>query len=359
MATRIVGERGDPRLEDADDDESEPRARQRVVDRSHDHGGVGRPRKGRLLCTGASNDAAEDGEEDNKGARWAPHEWESIPAAWRGDRATRPSSLPRAARPHYSGSVSKPSLRLLVAVHDVTPAHARRLEVLYHLLDELGVRRYALLVVPNWHGSWPLVEYPDFVAQLRERAANGAEILLHGWRHDEVGLPRSLAHRLRTFGRTDREGEFASLTPVEAAARIARGLAALRGAGLEPLGFVPPAWLAGPTLPRVVREEGLTFTEDAHAVVALNGQGQRIAAPATCWSTRRSWRAAGSVVVASLRLRLERARPLVRVALHPPDADVPAVLASCRRTLVALLERRRLTTYRELLLEERSRVAAR
>src|SRR5207244_2307289 len=358
IATRIVGERGDPRLEDADDHESEPRARQRVVDRSHDHGGVGRPGKGRLLCTGASNDAAEDSEEENKGARRAPHGWKVYTP--RGGRiAPRGPALPRAARPHYSGSVSKPSLRLLVAVHDVAPANARRLEVLYHLLDELGVRRYALLVVPNWHGSWPLVEYPDFVAQLRERAANGAEILLHGWRHDEVGLPRSLAHRLRTVGRTDREGEFASLTPVEAAARIARGLAALRCAGLEPLGFVPPAWLAGPTLPRVVREEGLTFTEDAHAVVALNGQGQRIAAPATCWSTRRSWRAAGSVVVASLRLRLERARPLVRVALHPPDADVPAVLASCRRTLVALLERRRLTTYRELLLEERSRVAAR
>ena len=241
------------------------------------------------------------------------------------------------------------ALRLLVAVHDVTPAHARRLEVLYRLLDELGVRRYALLVVPNWHGAWPLAGYPEFAGQLRERAASGVEILLHGLRHDEVGLPRPLAHRLRTFGHTDREGEFASLAPVEASARIARGVAALRDAGLEPLGFVPPAWLARPTLARVVQEEGLRLTEDARAVVVLNGEARRMAAPATCWSTRRRWRAAGSVLVAALRLRLERTRPLVRVALHPPDADVPAVLASCRRTLSELLARRRVTTYREIV----------
>jgi len=238
--------------------------------------------------------------------------------------------------------------QLLVAVHDVTPAHERWLDVLYRLLDEFDIRRYALLVVPDWHGAWPLAAFSGFAAELRRRAASGAEIVLHGLRHDEVGQPRSLAHRARTFGRTDREGEFASLRPPEAGRRIAEGLATLRRAGLEPIGFVPPAWLAGPCLPQAVRDAGLTFTEDARAVVSLV-DGRRIAAPATCWSTRRAWRATGSVIVAALRLRLERARPLVRVALHPPDTESPAVLESCRRTLGALLERRVVTDYRELL----------
>ena len=220
--------------------------------------------------------------------------------------------------------------------------------MLYRLLEEFGVRQYALLVVPDWHGAWPLDAYSEFTAELHERAAAGAEVVLHGLRHDEVGLPRSLAHRVRTFGRTDREGEFASLAPAEARARIDRGLATLRASGLEPIGFVPPAWLGGPDLERVVRDSGLAFTEDARGVVMLTN-GRRLRAPATCWSTRRAWRAAGSVVVAALRLRLERARPLVRVALHPPDAESPAVLESCRRTLGALLERRTVTDYRELI----------
>jgi predicted deacetylase len=118
--------------------------------------------------------------------------------------------------------------------------------------------------------------------------------------------------------------------------------------GLEPIGFVPPAWLACPELEPIVREAGLAFTEDTHAVMAL-ARGQRIPAPATCWSTRRAWRRAGSVAVAAARLRLERTRPLVRIAFHPPDAQWPGVLTSCRRTLAAQLERRHVITYRELI----------
>ena len=239
-------------------------------------------------------------------------------------------------------------LRLLVSIHDVTPAHERWLDVLYRMLEELGVRRYALLVVPNWHGAWPLERFGDFTAQLRGRAASGAEIVLHGLRHDEVGQPRPLAHIARTFGRTDREAEFASLSPDDAAERIGQGLATLRQCGLAAIGFVPPAWLARPELARVVRDADLAFTEDTRAVLAV-AQGRRIPAPATCWSTRRPWRAMGSVVVAALRLRLERARPVVRIALHPPDAGTPSVLASCRRTLAALLEQRTVIDYRELL----------
>jgi predicted deacetylase len=236
----------------------------------------------------------------------------------------------------------------LVSVHDVTPAHERSLDVLYGLLDQAGVRRYALLVVPNWHGTWPLARFATFTAGLRHRAAAGAEIVLHGLRHDEVGQPRTLAHWARTVGRTAREGEFASLDAPEAAARIAAGLAVLRAAGLEPIGFVPPAWLARPAHEAVLRNAGLAFTEDTRAVTTLT-QRQRIAAPATCWSTRRAWRRVGSVVVAAARLRLEQSGPLVRIAFHPPDAQWPRVLSSCRGTLEALLERRAVITYRELL----------
>ena len=69
--------------------------------------------------------------------------------------------------------------RLLVAVHDVTPAHGERLERIFALLDRLGMTQYALFVVPNWHGEWPLGEHPAFVEELRRRLASGAEIFLH------------------------------------------------------------------------------------------------------------------------------------------------------------------------------------
>src|SRR5574341_2427042 len=108
---------------------------------------------------------------------------------------------------------------LLVALHDVTPAHSGALERAYALLEEFGVRRYALFVVPTWHGAWPLDAHPEFAARLRERAAQGCEVMLHGLRHDEAGTRRSMGEEVRALGRTAREAEFLALGEDDAARR--------------------------------------------------------------------------------------------------------------------------------------------
>jgi predicted deacetylase len=64
---------------------------------------------------------------------------------------------------------------LLIAIHDLTPAHAQHLESVF-ALEQHGVPRYALLVVPDWHGCWPLEADEAFEAQLRERRRSGAEL---------------------------------------------------------------------------------------------------------------------------------------------------------------------------------------
>jgi len=94
---------------------------------------------------------------------------------------------------------------LLVSIHDVTPALAEGVARLWALCAERGVRP-ALLVVPDWHGEWPLEAHPAFVAWLRARAGEGAEIVLHGERHDEVGLPRRFADELRAWVRREYGG---------------------------------------------------------------------------------------------------------------------------------------------------------
>ena len=92
-------------------------------------------------------------------------------------------------------------MSLLVSIHDVTPGARDGVARLWELCARRGVRP-ALLVVPDWHGEWPLEPHPAFVAWLRARAAEGAEIVLHGERHDEVGSPRAAADALRALGRT-------------------------------------------------------------------------------------------------------------------------------------------------------------
>lgn len=208
-------------------------------------------------------------------------------------------------------------MSLLVSIHDVTPALERGVFRLWELCAARGIRP-ALLVVPDWHGRWPLERHPAFVQWLRARVAEGAEVALHGERHDEAGLPRRPADRIRAWGRTDREGEFLTLDEAAAAERIGRGLARLRALDLQPIGFVPPAWLAREGAYRAAGGAGLRFSEDDRSIRLLPS-GRRLNSPVVRWSARTPLRARGSVVVARARWALQRRTRFPRIALHPQD----------------------------------------
>jgi hypothetical protein len=227
-------------------------------------------------------------------------------------------------------------MKLLVSIHDVSPANRAAVLELWTMCRARGITP-ALFVVPNWHGEWPLPEYPDFVAWLRGCASVGAEIFLHGERHDEQGSVRTLAGRVRAFGVTDSEGEFLSLNEDEVRQRIARGLDVLRGCGLQPIGFVPPAWLASHAWRRIVVEAGLSISEDVESVY-LHGRATRLQTPVTRWSTRTGLRAFLSEIVAEIRWLRGSSAPLIRVALHPDDLSSRRVRASIGRTLTHWLE---------------------
>ncbi|MEP6619540.1 MAG: polysaccharide deacetylase family protein [bacterium] len=228
-------------------------------------------------------------------------------------------------------------MKLLVSIHDVSPASEAAVLELWRLCRARDITP-ALLVVPNWHGQWPLSEYPAFVAWLHEASGLGAEVFLHGERHDERGSQRTFADRVRAFGVTDSEGEFLSLSRGEALCRMERGLKALRACGLEPAGFVPPAWLGPPGWSALVRACGLRFSEDAE-FVHLHERATRLATPVTRWSARTRLRAALSASVADLRWRRDPHAPLMRVALHPNDLTSHDVRASIEQTLSRWLRR--------------------
>jgi uncharacterized protein len=186
---------------------------------------------------------------------------------------------------------------LLVSIHDVTPALQDGVRRLWDMCAARGLSP-ALLVVPDWQGEWPLERHPAFVKWLRERASGGAEIVLHGVRHSR--------------------GEFQALDRAAARERIDRGLASLRALGLEPGGFVPPAWLAREDGHTAVRDAGLGFSEDERSV-HLFPAGRRVASPAVRWSARTPLRAWGSVAVARGRWLVQRRARYPRIAFHPQD----------------------------------------
>lgn len=237
-------------------------------------------------------------------------------------------------------------MKLLVSIHDVTPAYEASVRALWQMCARRDITP-ALLVVPNWHGRWPLARSFPFVAWMRARARDGANVFLHGERHDEVASPRTLRDSFRALGRTNAEGEFLTLSTEEASERIARGLRCLHECDLEPIGFVPPAWLSRDGLTRAVTESGLRLSEDERAVF-LHDRDERIEAPVTRWSARSRWRADASAAVARLRLRAGAGAPYVRVALHPQDLHSPRVRMSIEQTLDRWLVHHQPWSYAEL-----------
>jgi uncharacterized protein len=235
---------------------------------------------------------------------------------------------------------------LLVSIHDVTPALAGNVLRLSELCADHGVTP-ALLIVPNWHGRWPLEDHPGFLAWIRERVGEGAEVVLHGERHDEEGLSRTLRDNWRAWGKTAREGEFLTLDAAAAGERVQRGVCRLRTLGLEPTGFVPPAWLAGEATSRAAAAAGLSFIEDARSIHLLT-ERRRVESPVIRWSARTPIRAWGSVLVAAGRWRIQGGSEWPRIALHPGDLDHPATAASIGRALRQWLQRHRPGRYADL-----------
>jgi predicted deacetylase len=118
----------------------------------------------------------------------------------------------------------------------------------------------------------------------------------------------------------------------------------LRAMGLEPVGFVPPAWLAKADTHRAVRDAGLRVSEDDGAVY-VHSPEKTLASPVVRWSGRGAVRAYGSVLFERLRWWSQRGERVMRIALHPGDLAHPATAASIERGLDAWLSVRKQTVY--------------
>jgi predicted deacetylase len=233
---------------------------------------------------------------------------------------------------------------LTVVLHDVAPSTwAACLRVLTLVQAEAraaGVRLpLTLLVVPAMHGA-PATS--RFVRWLHHLALHGHELALHGLTHRDEAPPGGgwHDHALRQWY-TAGEGEFAALDRVESARRLSLARAWAQALRLPVSGFVAPAWLLSPDAWRAVESAGFAYTCTLDEIVAWPGR-RRLHAPSIVFSTRSAWRRAASVVWNTQLGRWLARAPLLRLELHPADADHPAVGRCWTRILArALREQQR------------------
>jgi len=236
-----------------------------------------------------------------------------------------------------AAETSDGSRTLCIAIHDVAPATWPRCEVLLDMLRTLGAPPTTLLVVPDYHRRGSVETDLAFVRAIDTRIARGDEIALHGYYHiDDGPAAYSAIEWLQRRILTASEGEFAALTECDAELRIGAGLRMFERLNWDVAGFVAPAWLLGPGARAALARTAIRYTS-THTYFEIVASGQRITAPVISASARTRWRRWTSQRWLSAADTVTRTKSLLRVALHPADANDADLLASWRELLEALL----------------------
>jgi predicted deacetylase len=244
----------------------------------------------------------------------------------------------------------KSPFRLLVSVHDASPGCESKLRRIHGMLVEAGIgNRYSMLVVPDFWNANPLSDSPGFTAWVRELAAEGVEIALHGYSHRDDRGRRLLLERIRTIWRTRDEGEFASLDRATALSRLEKGRQMITDQlGIESMGFVAPAWLYSPGTIRAVEDAGFIWAEDRSRIWFPNETGKTIGSPVICFSTRTGIGRLKSTIWCRTSQAVLRSFSTVRLALHPLDADFETLFDLLPCLLERLTACRATVRYRDL-----------
>jgi predicted deacetylase len=246
---------------------------------------------------------------------------------------------------------------LVVSLHDISPltqAACRRIMV---DLESIGAAPLSLLVIPDHHQRGRISSDAGLCAWLRDLAAQGHEIVTHGYFHRRpTKRHESLMQRLTTRVYTAGEGEFFDLPRDEAARRYIKGRAELREAGLEPRGFIAPAWLVSADAKNALHDEGCEYTTSLRHVTDLR-TGRTFATQSMCWSVRTAWRRAASLAWNAWLFRRLKSAPLQRIAVHPVDIGHPAIWRQIQALIRAALRDRTAATYLSWIQSQRSRPA--
>lgn len=252
---------------------------------------------------------------------------------------------------------NKAGPRLLVALHDVTPAHGGRLQRAEQLFMSLGIPSVTYLFVPDFHARSPAHACADFRAWCRAPRPFDVQWFVHGYFHREgVGQARDLTATKLTewLGRTfltDGEAEFQLLRGRLLEERLRAGVRSYVACfGRSPAGFVAPAWLYNDELLPALERLRFAYTESHFHVFDLRRE-RAIPAPVVTWATRSAAHRAGSIAALSVARRLWARRPLIRVALHPLDFEHQRIVDNIVRLLDALRADHRVVTYDEACAE--------
>jgi hypothetical protein len=235
---------------------------------------------------------------------------------------------------------------LAVAVHDIEPATFERAALIRDWLADLGVDRVTLLVIPA-RDMHPLSDRrPEVGAWLHERACNGDSIAQHGFCHLRSRPPLFPRHPFAAIG--GEAPEFLGLDSLATTRALDAGRRVLKLAGVEPRGFVAPAYAYTPQLRASLRGrfQWWAGTWALHSTRA--GSERHVCGPPIGMA------AAGPLTrlisPALLRVGSRLAGTTLRVDVHPLDLASPSHMLALEDVIRRARRRRRCATYDDLVM---------
>jgi predicted deacetylase len=242
----------------------------------------------------------------------------------------------------------RPERTIAVALHDVEPATFERCMEIRTWLDGRGVERVTLLVIPA-RDLHPVGERSPALANwLASRRRLGDAIAQHGFQHEQLRRP-SLPHRVSAPAGARRAAEFAGLDEEETRRAVDAGWRLLKLAGIEPDGFVAPAYAYTPALRRAVSARFRWWASllSLHGGAAEPAESLSIPAAGRLLPTRPR-RLLPAWGPRSIRAGALLAGDTLRLDLSPVHLDHPQQLRALERTLARVARRRAAVTYDEL-----------
>ena len=253
--------------------------------------------------------------------------------------------------------VTTPHRSLVVSLHDVSPLTRVECATILDELRALGVGHTSLLVIPDHHHKGHMLADAAFGGWLRGQAADGHEIVMHGYHHLR---PRRAEEKwttkLTTRFYTADEGEFYDLDRATATELISKARAEFSQLGLTANAFIAPAWLLSAEAETALRDLHCEYTTRLGNVLDLR-TGRTFASQSLVWSVRSAWRRQISLAWNALLFKRLSANPLMRISIHPVDLRHAKVWQQIRELIARALADREALTYLAWLGKVRSESA--
>jgi hypothetical protein len=230
-----------------------------------------------------------------------------------------------------------------VVIHDVAPATWAACQRVIQAVREVADVPMTLLVVPRYHLR---PSEQSFERCMHRQLAKGHELALHGYSHLDEGETQGWRDHMRRRWYTAGEGEFSALPESAALHKLQAGMNWFARRQWPLHGFVAPAWLLSSGTWEALNQVPLHYTATLNAVYSLPNAART---PSAClaFSTRSWWRRALSIPRNSAVSSYWHRHRLVRLELHPHDADYALIRQYWTGALRQLVAQRQAVTLSE------------